>query len=82
MPKPAFSERAEGAATIETYTVMHDRNGPVQGIVLGRLDATGERFVANTPADPAALHELQARDALGRAGRVQSQDGHNLFTLN
>lgn len=82
LPMAPFTETPSGTATIETYTVMHDRNGPVQGIVLGRLDATGERFVANTPADPAALHELQARDALGRAGRVQSQDGHNLFTLN
>ena len=74
-----FTETPSGAATIETYTVMHDKNGPAQGIVLGRLAATGERFIANTPAEPQALAELQAREALGRPGQVHSNDGQNLF---
>lgn len=81
LPMAPFTETPSGAATIETYTVMHDRSGPAQGIVLGRLASTGERFVANTPSDAATLNDLQGRDSLGRFGQVQSRDGHNLFTL-
>ncbi|HEU5265353.1 MAG TPA: acetyl-CoA acetyltransferase, partial [Jatrophihabitans sp.] len=36
-----------GSATIETYTVTHGRDGKRTGIVIGRLDADGRRFVAN-----------------------------------
>jgi acetyl-CoA C-acetyltransferase len=44
-PASPVAERAEGAATIETYTVRYD--WPVRtGIVVGRLDADGSRFLA------------------------------------
>jgi acetyl-CoA C-acetyltransferase len=78
--KPPFTEAPQGDATIETYTVLHGRAGPETGIVFGRLRATGERFLANTPDDPAALWDLQARESLGRPGRVgPGADGRNLF---
>jgi acetyl-CoA C-acetyltransferase len=80
LPLAPLTETPSGAATIETYTVMHDRNGPAQGIVLGRLTATGQRFIANTPSDAATLHALQDRDSLGRPGTVVSSDGQNVFT--
>jgi acetyl-CoA C-acetyltransferase len=38
--------RADGWATIETCTVKHGRDGGRTGIVIGRLDADGRRFVA------------------------------------
>jgi len=72
-------ERPAGAASIETWTVLHDRNGPVQGLLFGRLRATGERFLARTASDAATLQRLQRGDALGRAGQVRQQDGCNLF---
>jgi acetyl-CoA C-acetyltransferase len=81
MPLAPFTQTpAPGAATVETYTVMHDKTGPVQGIVLGRSTATGERFLANTPADAATLAGLQDRDSIGRPGTVTTRDGHNTFT--
>ena len=49
LPKPPFTEQPSGRATIETYTVMHGRKGPEYGVIVGRLNATGERFIANTP---------------------------------
>ena len=52
-PAVARAERAAGAATIETYTVRHDRDGTRAGIVIGRLTAGGDRFVAT--ADPDLL---------------------------
>jgi len=50
------------------------------GIVIGR-DSEGRRFVAQTPKDAATLSSLEAREGVGRPGRVEfSPDtGKNLF---
>ena len=64
---------------IETYTVMHDRDGPAYSVLFGRLLATGERFIANTPDDAATLHDLQDRESLGRPGTVSHHEGRNTF---
>jgi acetyl-CoA C-acetyltransferase len=80
LPKAPFTEAPQGPATVETYTVMHGKDGPDFAVVFGRLIATGQRFVANLPDDPPALWELQNRDSLGRPGRAQrGADGRNLF---
>ena len=82
MPIPPFAETPSGAATVETYTVMHDRKGPEYGVVVGRLYATGERFIANTPQERAVLEDLQERESIGRPGTVQHRDGRNTFIPN
>lgn len=79
LPKAPFTSTPSGRARIETYTVMHGRDGPEYGLVIGRLLATGERFLANPPADPAALWDLQDRESLGREGVVTTRDGRNTF---
>lgn len=76
---PAVTEAASGPATIETYTVMHDRKGPSFGILFGRL-GDGSRFIANTPDDAALLARMTERDYLGASGTVASADGVNIFT--
>lgn len=69
----------EGLATVETYTVLHDRDGPERGIIVGR-DAQGRRFIANLPPDPATLAVFEAKEGAGRRGRVRAgADGVNLF---
>ncbi|MFC3340626.1 acetyl-CoA acetyltransferase [Paracandidimonas soli] len=80
LPAAPVARQPAGRAVIETYTVMHDRSGPSFAIVLGRLAATNERFIANTPDDLATLNDLQARESLGRAGTVTQRGGLNLFT--
>ncbi|HZD26469.1 MAG TPA: acetyl-CoA acetyltransferase, partial [Alphaproteobacteria bacterium] len=75
---PGSVAMAEGAATVETYTVMHDREGPAFGIVVGRLP-DGRRFVANTPEDPGLLAEMEQRDYVGAAGRVVNDGSRNTF---
>jgi acetyl-CoA C-acetyltransferase len=80
LPTVALTETPSGSARIETYTVMYGKSAPDYAVVMGRLDATGERFVANTPADPAVLADLAARDSLGRPGHVAHADGRNTFT--
>jgi acetyl-CoA C-acetyltransferase len=79
LPKAPYTPTPSGAARIETYTIMHGKAGPEYGIVFGRLDATGERFIANAPADRPVLEDLQAREGLGRRGIVDHRDGRNVF---
>jgi acetyl-CoA C-acetyltransferase len=79
LPKAPLVEHANGPATIETYTVIHGKTGPQYGLLFGRLDATGQRFIANTAPDANVLEDLQQRDSLGRRGTVSSHAGKNLF---
>lgn len=80
LPHPTVIERPQGAATIETYTVVHGREGYVMGIVVGR-DSEGRRFVANTPTDAATLSGLEATEGVGRKGTVarSEDDTRNIF---
>lgn len=83
LPSPSLAEQADGPATIETYSVVFDRSGPRRGIVIGRLDDTGARFLANTPKDDAAqMRALMADDTVGRPITVAHHDGINVATLD
>lgn len=78
----AVADEAKGACVIESYTLEYGRDGrPAKGIILGRLDAEGQRFLANTPADPALLADLEANEPIGRRGVVKHVDGMNVFEL-
>ncbi len=74
------TQRPEGKGTIETFTVVHAREGVRMGIVIGRTE-DGVRFVANLPEDERLLLDLEARDPIGHPGTVcPSLDGKvNLF---
>ena len=77
---PVVTETPQGAAKIETYTVVHRREGPFMGIVIGR-DESDRRFAAVTPADAETLAGLEVGEQVGRTGRVgRGPDGQtNLF---
>jgi acetyl-CoA C-acetyltransferase len=78
-PHPPLVEAPNGRGTIETYTVLHDRDGsPIRGIVVGRL-ADGARFIANTPNDRALFDALTSAEGVGRAGRVTNEGDSNAF---
>jgi acetyl-CoA C-acetyltransferase len=80
LPHPAVTETPQGAARIETYTVVHRREGPFMGIVIGR-DEGDRRFVAHTPNDPETLAGLEQGEQVGRTGRVgPGPNDTNLFT--
>ena len=79
LPHPEIVEKPTGTGVIETYTVLHKREGPFLGIVVGR-DANGRRFAANTPNDPATLASLEASEQIGRSGTVSQQGDLNIFT--
>lgn len=46
--------------TVESYTVVHGRDGPQHGVIFGRTD-DGKRFLA--VADPAALDRLREEES-------------------
>ncbi len=79
LPKAALVEQAAGPATVETYTIMHGKNGPERCVLFGRLDVGGARFIANTPIDAQVLADFQSRDQLGRRGSVRPSEAGNLF---
>jgi acetyl-CoA C-acetyltransferase len=80
LPHPVVTESPQGRAVIETYTVVHGREGYLMGIVVGR-DEADRRFVAHTPTDPAVLESLEAVESVGRTGTVgpAPEGQRNLF---
>ena len=80
MESAVREHRPTGRGTIETYTVVFGREGAERGIVIGRLDDGGARFIANTPADPALLARMVEEEFLGRGGSVTAGDAVNTFT--
>lgn len=73
-----FTETPDGNARIETYTVVHGREGVERGLVIGLLD-DGTRFIAETPDDAQTLQQMTERDMLGARGIVTSGEPKNLF---
>ncbi len=80
LPHPERIDHPVGPASVETYTVVHKREGYRMGIVVGR-DSEGRRFVAQTPNDEATLRAMEANEQIGRTGVVgpHSDGRRNLF---
>jgi acetyl-CoA C-acetyltransferase len=80
-PRSTFADTPSGHATVETYTVLFDRDGaPQRGIIIGRLP-DDRRFIANTPDDRRTLEAMTKHEMIGTAGNALATDtGTNLFT--
>lgn len=84
LPRPTVIEQPSGRGRVETYTVIHDRDGYRMGVIVGR-DEADRRFAAIIPGtETGALASLESREGVGRTGSVaRSQDDRrNLFTLD
>lgn len=79
LPKVSVTEVADGPATIETYSVRYD--WPVRtGVIIGRLDADGSRFMAltkdedlvglMTDGDPLGAHIVVTSTEKGNRARL------------
>jgi acetyl-CoA C-acetyltransferase len=84
-PAPALVEGYTGPGTIETYTVLYERDGrPRFGAIVGRTPG-GERFLAKVPAtDAAGIAFLTdgASEPVGAGGAaVEGADGDVYWTL-
>ena len=80
-PAPEEARQADGWATIETYTVKHSRDGKRAGIVIGRLDADGRRFVAKGD-DDGLLDLLTSGEPLGARVYTHSFGTGNTVTTS
>jgi acetyl-CoA C-acetyltransferase len=70
---PGQAHQADGWATIETYTVKHRRDGTRTGIVIGRLEADGRRFVARgDDRDTEIIDLLAGAEPIGERVYVRS----------
>ena len=74
-----ITEKADGAATVETYTVRYDWT-PRTGIIIGRLDADGSRFLATT-TDESLVELLSNGEPLGAKIVVTAGEKRNTATL-
>jgi acetyl-CoA C-acetyltransferase len=82
MAHPALADQPNGAAKVETYTVVHTHNGPSFGIVIGRLDEDGRRFLSLVEKGENRLARMQEEDMLGRPGLVIAGADVNRFDFS
>ena len=78
-PKRSVNTKPAGAGTIETYCVTYGRAAPEKAYIFGRLDGSGDRFVAVSDADAALLADMLTNEQLGRKVLVGEKDGRNVF---
>jgi len=82
LPAPALNRNPEGWGRVETYTMLHGKSGPGEVILIGRLERTGERFVANSIAgDEEVLHAFVEQDGLDQRVYVGWHQGVNRFAM-
>src|SRR6185369_15582193 len=77
-PKERVEPKPTGTGTIETYCVAYGKEAPERAWILGRLDESGDRFVAMAGNEPAVLADMLTREQLGRKVRVSEEHGHNV----
>ncbi|XVU29531.1 acetyl-CoA acetyltransferase [Actinoplanes sp. CA-054009] len=73
-PAPVAAVSPSGPAVIETYTVKHDRGGDRTGIVIGRLESDGSRFLAHGDE---ILDLLSEGEPIGTRVTVRPDDDGN-----
>jgi acetyl-CoA C-acetyltransferase len=80
---PAHVAHPRGRATIEAYTVQYGREGKT-GIVIGRMEAGGGRFLGQVPDGDADLMAVLENDAepIGRRVYVTAFGYGNRVTLS
>jgi acetyl-CoA C-acetyltransferase len=59
--------------------VAYGKDAPDRAYVLGRLDGSGDRFVAIAAHEAALLADMLTKEQLGRRVAVDDKDGRNVF---
>jgi acetyl-CoA C-acetyltransferase len=78
-PPPTLAHEPRGRGVVETYTVLHERDGaPMRGVIVGRL-GDGRRFLANLPGDRDLLAQCERRELVGNPGIVAPGPDVNRF---
>lgn len=80
---PPVAYEADGDGTVETYTIVYQKGQPASGVVIGRLERTGERFIARTADnDRTTLEQMVATEVLDSSVRVCSTAQGNRFAFS
>jgi acetyl-CoA C-acetyltransferase len=78
---PILNQDAKGPATIETFTVLHNRkNQPEKAIIIAR-DDQGHRCLATTDNKASTLEQLMKEESVGRPGTLIKRRNKTLFEL-
>ena len=81
LPAPVVLQEADGEATIETYTIAYVKGQPAYALVVGRLVAGYDRFLAlSQDGDAETLDAVLKEDPLGRRINGRSFGVDNRFT--
>lgn len=81
IPDQPFTEEPDGTGVIETYTIEYARDGaPKLAIIVGRLEGSDLRFIANTD-DESTLKHLVEVEPIGLSVVVAHKDRLNHFSL-
>ena len=72
-----------GSGRIETYTVDYQKDGtPKKAIIVGVLEASGQRFIACTQrGDTDTVQTVATTEAIGMRVHVTSEEQQSLFTF-
>jgi acetyl-CoA C-acetyltransferase len=82
-PARPQTRQADGWATIDTYTVRHGKDGARTGIVVGRLESNGLRFLARSDErDHDIIALLSAGEPVGDRVYVRSFGFGNRVTVS
>jgi acetyl-CoA C-acetyltransferase len=76
-PRRVLVDEHEGPATVAAYTVGHDREGPVSGLLV--LDVTGGRTLARV-SDAELLADAESRELVGQQVSVTTAGKRNSAT--
>jgi acetyl-CoA C-acetyltransferase len=71
LPQRAPASDYEGDGTVETYTVLHGRDGDAERAIICVLTADGAR-AWGTLSDPDTLASLESNEGCGRAARMKA----------
>jgi acetyl-CoA C-acetyltransferase len=80
MEKMPVVDEANGAGTIESYTVAHVAGKDADGIIIGRMES-GERFCAHMTRAGGQIDRLMQEDCIGLKGTLAVNENKlNIFT--
>lgn len=83
LPAPALASAPNGWAGVESYTLIYGKDSPKTAVVIGRLEATGERFVANNiEGDQQTLTRMVASDPIDARIYVRATAEGNRFAFS
>jgi acetyl-CoA C-acetyltransferase len=78
LPRPEFVSEAIGRGSVETYTVLHDREGaPSEGIVIVRCE-DGRRTLALLEPSPDVFAAFEAEEMVGAQGMLSARSDGRL----